>query len=140
MDAPCFTGPAANCSIIEKRASGNAGKTVCNMLGSYTTGSPFTITPAEGVAEYADVAWAEGCGIDGSDTRNISAAASLAASADATVLVLGLEVSRDFASNVNSGEGESNDRLGVGVPALQVRTQLILSMKRSIQFNWETLN
>jgi hypothetical protein len=57
------------------------------------------------------------------------------------VLVLGLEVSRDFASNVNSREGESNDRLGVGVPALQVRTQLILSMKRSIlQFNWETLN
>ena len=44
----------------------------------------------------------------------------MAASADATVLVLGLEVSRDFASNVNAGEGESNDRLGVGVPALQV--------------------
>ena len=29
--------------------------------------------------------------------------------------MLGLEVSRDFAVNVNSGEGEANDRLGVAV-------------------------
>ena len=39
--------------------------------------------------------------------------------ADATVLMLGLGVSRDFASNNASFEGESNDRLSVGLPAIQ---------------------
>ena len=72
-------GPAANCSIIETRATHVAGgKTVCNMLGSYTTGGPFTVTPTAGLAEYADVVWSEGTGVDGSNKSGIAGAAALA--------------------------------------------------------------
>lgn len=113
-------GPNSNCSTIETRATHNSGLKICNMLGSYTTGSPFVVTPADGIAEHASVSWAVGSNISGTDKRPIPEAVGLAAVADATVLVLGLEVSRDFKDNTDFSEGESNDRLSMSLPSIQL--------------------
>lgn len=94
----------------------------CTFLGLFQMANSLNgeLLVPSGIAKYADVVWAEGAGINGGDKSGISRAASVARASDATVLVLGLEVSRDFASNVEGGEGESNDRLSVAVPAVQL--------------------
>ena len=118
MRTVAVVGPNANCSIME--TTSHSGSGVCNQLGNYATVPPFCISPAQGLGRYANVLIAEGSGLDGDDSSGFAAAAEASSSAAATVLVLGLGVSRDYANNTGADEGESNDRLTVAVPAIQL--------------------
>eukprot|EP00040_Diaphanoeca_grandis_P022702 m.122523 g.122523 ORF g.122523 m.122523 type:complete len:819 (+) comp28928_c0_seq1:2-2458(+) len=111
-------GPSANCSIKQD----GKGSGICNQLGNYATAAPFTVTPADGIEKFANVTTAEGCGWDGDDMSGFTEASQLATDADATVLVIGLAIGREWQSNLESShEGEANDRISVALPSIQLK-------------------
>jgi len=113
-------GPNANCTL-----NGSGGS--CNQLGNYVTFAPFVITPAAGIGQFAAVVGCEGSKISTrgpprpADKQGFAQAAAQAGAADATVLVMGMLVSRD-ASQQPGAEGEGNDRAvgGVAIPQIQL--------------------
>jgi beta-D-xylosidase 4 len=73
------------------------------MQSNYHGTAPYIVSPADGLAKYAKVAAVQGCGIDGpaEDRSTIDDAVAAASSADATVIIIGLD---------NTQEGEGHDR------------------------------
>jgi hypothetical protein len=79
-------------------------------LGNYFGVPPYIVTPLEGIGAFATVTYAYGCDINSTDTSGFAAAMSAAATADATVLVMGLN---------QTIESEGNDRISIDWPGIQ---------------------
>ena len=103
-------GPNANCTL---KGSGKS----CNQLGNYATFAPFVSTPVDGIKAFASVVGCQGSGINGGGVD--PCAASLASTADATVLVVGMLVKRG--AYEPGTEGEGNDRnVTIAIPDVQL--------------------
>lgn len=82
-----------------------------NMQGVDCHGvAPYLITPRQGLANYSNVSYALGCSIGQNDTSGFEAATRAAQSAEATVLVLGLDPSIEY---------EMRDRTDLLLPGVQ---------------------
>ena len=103
-------GPNANCTLL------GSGKS-CNQLGNYATFAPFVSTPADGIGAFASVVGCQGSGINGG--RVDPCAASLASTADATVLVVGMLVKRGAYEPGTEGEGNDRD-VSIAIPDVQL--------------------
>ena len=109
------------------------------LQSNYHGTAPYLVSPAAGLAKYASVATELGCAIgqckgchpkhsapeadqaDATDAPpSIPRAAALAASADATVLLVGLD---------GTVEGEGHDRFGIDLPGNQ--SQLVLEVSKA---------
>lgn len=98
----------------------HANSTVA-MQSNYHGTAPYIVSPAEGLAKYAAVTVAEGCeDIACRGGANFPAATSAAATAAATIILVGLD---------NTQEGEGHDRYSVDLPGLQ--SQLIASAAKA---------
>eukprot|EP00760_Papus_ankaliazontas_P031033 PhM_4_TR5169/c2_g1_i1/m.79931 len=80
------------------------------MQGNYYGTAPFLITPRQALETKTTVKYAKGSERQGSDTSGIAEACAAASSADAVVLVLGLD---------GTMENEGNDRSDLDLPAIQ---------------------
>lgn len=91
----------------------NANATV-TMQGNYYGVAPFLVSPLEGLREsnaFSEVKYAKGCDVNSSDTSGIKAAAALATTSDAIVLVVGLD---------QTVESEGLDRYTLPLPGEQM--------------------
>jgi beta-glucosidase-like glycosyl hydrolase len=79
-------------------------------LGNYYGIPPYIVTPLEGLGAFATVTYVYGCDINSTDQSGFSAAISAAQTADATVLVMGLN---------QTIESEGNDRVYINFPGVQ---------------------
>jgi beta-glucosidase-like glycosyl hydrolase len=80
------------------------------LQGNYYGAAPYLVTPQQGLAKYATVTYARGCNINDNDKSGFSAACSAASSADATIIVVGLDQSQ---------ESEGRDRTSIALPGVQ---------------------
>ena len=104
-------GPNANCTLL------GSGKS-CNQLGNYATFAPFVSTPADGIGAFASVVGCQGSGINGGSVD--PCAAALSATADATVLVVGMLVKRGAYEPGTEGEGNDRD-VSIAIPDVQLK-------------------
>eukprot|EP01062_Namystynia_karyoxenos_P059134 TRINITY_DN50566_c0_g1_i1.p1 TRINITY_DN50566_c0_g1~~TRINITY_DN50566_c0_g1_i1.p1 ORF type:complete len:776 (+),score=201.17 TRINITY_DN50566_c0_g1_i1:89-2329(+) len=81
------------------------------MQGNYHGSAPYLVSPVEGVRKYVPKAqFARGCTVAGGTDLGVREAAAAAASADATVAVVGLD---------GTQEGEGHDRTAITLPGRQ---------------------
>jgi beta-glucosidase-like glycosyl hydrolase len=81
------------------------------MQSNYHGTAPYLISPAQGLEEFSNaVMVVQGATIAGTDTTKIPDAVKAATSADATVLIVGLD---------GTQEGEGHDRWALGLPGVQ---------------------
>jgi len=80
------------------------------MQGNYYGNAPYLVSPQAGLNKYVTTVYAKGCDINSQDKSGFSAACSAASSADATILVVGLDQSQ---------ESEGNDRTEINLPGVQ---------------------
>lgn len=80
------------------------------MQGNYYGVAPYLISPVQGLAKFAKTNFVHGCDINSQDKSGFNAACSAAQTADATVIVVGLDQSQ---------ESEGNDRYAISFPGVQ---------------------
>ena len=91
-----------------------AADATLELQGNYFGTAPFLISPAVGLGKYSNVLFQSGCDIFCDDTSGFAAAVTAAQTADATVIIVGLD---------QLFESEGHDRTDLLLPGNQ--TQLI---------------